>query len=167
MWANPIWTHLLRQWWGQIGFSSLQLPSQTHQPIRPHKFQNSFWECFMVSIYGIIYKSATLKRATRADNRRRIWCGHISLEIYVRTIPALCPHNISRGIYVFFVRCCADIVRTLCPSSVFTSGIALGWTCYKGFHNSSWPTTTGPLNKDKSEAGSPAGGSTLDPLISS
>ena len=44
----------------------------------------------------------------------RILCGHISLEIYVRTMSAPCPHNISRKIYVSRGRCCADIVRTLC-----------------------------------------------------
>ena len=42
----------------------------------------------------------------------RTLCGHISLEIYVPTMSALCPHNISRRIYVSRGRCCADIVRT-------------------------------------------------------
>ena len=47
-------------------------------------------------------------------------CGHISLEIYVRTMSALCPHNISFVRHISFARCCADIVRTyisrdICP----------------------------------------------------
>ena len=38
-----------------------------------------------------------------------------SADIYHwRYMSALCLHDISRGIYVFFVRCCADIVRILC-----------------------------------------------------
>ena len=32
----------------------------------------------------------------------------------VRTISALCPHNISLVRHISFVRCCADIVPTLC-----------------------------------------------------
>ena len=76
---------------------------------------------------------------TWAENPRRILCGHISLEIYVRTMSAQCPHNISLVRHISFVRCCADIVPTLCghispgiydftmsalyPSSVFSSGV--------------------------------------------
>ena len=53
---------------------------------------------------------------------------------------SLCPHNISRRIYVSQGRCCADIVQSLCghispgiyvrtmsalyPSSVFSSGLS-------------------------------------------
>ena len=58
------------------------------------------------------------------------------LEIYVRTMSALCPHNISLVRHISFVRCCTDIVRTyyisrdiyvrtmsaLYPFSVFSSG---------------------------------------------
>ena len=84
-----------------------------------------------------------LTTRARGGNQRRIQCGHIYLEIYVRTMSALCPHDISRRIYVSLARemlCghCADIVPTLCghisqgiyvrtmsalyPSSVFSSG---------------------------------------------
>ena len=69
-------------------------------------------------------------------NRNRSWkpkkdivrtlCGHISLEIYVRTMSALCPHNISLVRHISFVRYCADIylqgyMFALYPSSVFSS----------------------------------------------
>ena len=43
----------------------------------------------------------------------RTLCGHISLEIHVRTMSAQCPHNISLVRHISFVWCCADIVRTL------------------------------------------------------
>ena len=56
-----------------------------------------------------------------------------SADIYPwRYISALCPHNISRGIYVFFVRCCADIVRTLC-GHIFP-GIYVRTISFLGFH---------------------------------
>ena len=55
-----------------------------------------------------------LTTRARGGNQRRIMCGHIYLEIYVRTMSALCPHDISRRIYVSRARemlCghCADI----------------------------------------------------------
>ena len=55
-----------------------------------------------------------LTTRARGGNQRRIQCGHIYLEIYVRTMSALCPHDISRRIYVSLARemlCghCADI----------------------------------------------------------
>ena len=60
--------------------------------------------------------------------------------MYVCTMSALCPHKISLVRHISFVRCCADIMRTLCrhcadiylhylhymsalyPSSVFSPG---------------------------------------------
>ena len=58
------------------------------------------------------------KIVTRAENRRRIRCGHCA-DIYPRRyMSELCPHNVCTMSaqhlvrHISFVRCCADIVRT-------------------------------------------------------
>ena len=71
----------------------------------------------------LLYGSETWFLTTRHENNLQSWkpkdivrslCEHISLEIYVRTMTAQCPHNISLVRHISFERCCADIVRTLC-----------------------------------------------------
>ena len=44
----------------------------------------------------------------------RTLCGHISLEINVRTMSA---QHLPRETYISFVRCCVDIVPILCGHS--------------------------------------------------
>ena len=67
----------------------------------------------------------------------RTLCGHISLEIYVLTMYALCPYNVRTMSAkhlpretCIFVRCFADIVRTLCGH------ISPGFSALKSFSKS-------------------------------
>ena len=71
-----------------------------------------------------------------AENRRRIQCGHISQEIYVRTMSAQhLTRDIPRETYILCETLCghsADIVRTyisrdICPHYIFL-GFHLGVT---------------------------------------
>ena len=52
----------------------------------------------------------------------------------VRTMSALCPHNISRRIYVSRGRCCADIVRTYISRDIYPHYILLRFSAQAHRH---------------------------------
>ena len=100
-----------------------------------HLYKNNLYKNQPLSLYWVLWMHRA-ENLNRGENRRRIKCGYISLEIYVRTISAqhltkdIClTREILCGHSAVIVR--TYISRNICPHYILNLGRLL-FHCRKG-----------------------------------